>query len=219
MKSELQNVMEKPKRADSYDGTGEMVFGLMALSYGLLGYVQVALPKNSIWRQGSYGKLLFFAGVLLMLGLMIGVTKVIKKRITWPRTGYVKYRNPGRKFRWAFPVAVGVFSAVIAAGLAWLMWFDRRHDWMSLVWMGNVLLYAAGYVYWIYRMERDRPWKWLVLLFMALGLLTIALIAPAGLVGLGQLMLLFVGMVWLGSGGATLYLFIRHNQPPVPEIE
>lgn len=220
MKTEFQNLMEKPKRADSYDGTGEMVFGLMALGYGLLGYVQVALPKNSIWRQGSYGKLLFFAGVLLMLGLMIGVTKVIKKRITWPRTGYVKYRNPGRKFWWwTWMVGVAIFSAVIAAGVAFLMRFDRRHDWISLVWMANQPIYVACYAYWIYRMERDHPWKWLVLLFMALGLLAIALIAPAGLVGLGQLMLLFVGIVWFGSGGATLCLFIRHNQPPALEAE
>jgi drug/metabolite transporter (DMT)-like permease len=85
--------------------------------------------------------------------------------------------------------------------------------------MGAVAIYAAGYAFWIYRMERHHPWKWLVLLFMALGLLAIALIAPADFVGLWRPMLLFVGLTWLGSGGATLYLYIRHTQPPAPEAE
>jgi hypothetical protein len=31
--------------------------------------------------------------------------------------------------------------------------------------------------------------------------------------------MLFFGLVWLASGGATLYLYIRHTQPPDPEAE
>ena len=85
--------------------------------------------------------------------------------------------------------------------------------------MGNVVIFAVGYGYWICRFSREHSWKWFVLLFMALGLFAIALIAPADFKGLWRPMLLFVGLTWLGSGGATLYLYIRHTQPPAPEAE
>jgi len=210
--------MGRPKRYDNIDGTGEMAFGLMALGYTFLNYVQAGLPENSMWRHGFASMLLFFAGLLLMFGLILWVPKAIKKRITWPRTGYVAYRVGGKSW-WTAMVAIAAVSVVIAAGFGCLMRFDRQHDWMGLLWMGAAALYAAAYAVWIYRTERHHPWKWLVLLFMALGLLAIALIAPADFVGLWRPMLLFVGLTWLGSGGATLYLYIRHTQPPAPEAE
>jgi MFS family permease len=218
MKDELQNYMDRPKRYDNIDGTGEMAFGLMALGYTFLNYLQAGLPEDSMWRHGFASMLLFFAVILLMFGLILWVPKAIKKRITWPRTGYVARRVGGKSW-WTAMVGAAAFSAVIAAGVGCLMRFDRRHDWIRLSWMGAVAIYAAGYAFWIYRMERHHPWKWLVLLFMALGLLAIALIAPADFVGLWRPMLLFVGLTWLGSGGATLYLYIRHTQPPAPEAE
>ena len=210
--------MERPKRYDNIDGTFEMAFGLMTLGFMLLGSLQAILPEDSMWRHGFAGMLMFYAGLLLLLGLLHWGPKAIKKRITWPRTGYVAYRVGG-KARWTALAAVAAFSAVIAAGVGCLMRLDRRHDWISLMWIGGVAIYVAGYMFWIYRMEKDHPWKWLVLLFMALGLLAIALIVPGDFVGLWRPMLLFVGLTWLGSGAATLYLYIRHTQPPAPGAE
>jgi drug/metabolite transporter (DMT)-like permease len=218
MKNELQNYMGRPKRYNNIDGTGEIGMGLMAVCYGLLGYVQAVLPENSMWSHGLASMLLFFAGLLLMAGLLLWVPKAIKKRITWPRTGYVTYRRWGKSW-WTVMIASVVITAVIAAGVDCLIRFDRSHDWMSLPRIGAVAIYVAGYGYWIYRMERDHPWKWLVLLLMVLGLLVVALIAPADLVGLWAVMLLLVGLAWLGSGGVTLYLYIRHTRPPAPEAE
>jgi len=31
--------------------------------------------------------------------------------------------------------------------------------------------------------------------------------------------MLFIGLVWLASGGTTLFLYMRHTQPPAPEAE
>jgi hypothetical protein len=31
--------------------------------------------------------------------------------------------------------------------------------------------------------------------------------------------MLFVGLVWLMSGAATLCLYVRHTQPPAPDAE
>jgi hypothetical protein len=218
MKDELQNYMARPCRYNNIDGTGEMGMGLMMLGYTFLGYVQANLPQGSMWRHGLASMLLFFAVLLLMVGFILWFPKAIKKRITWPRTGYVAYRVGGKAWRKAL-VGVAVFSAVIAAALGCLRRLDTRHDWISLAWMGNVAIFGAGYAFWIYCFGREHSWKWLILLFMALGLLAIALLVPGDIVGLRWLMLLFIGLTWLGSGGATLFWYIRHTQPPTPAAE
>jgi RsiW-degrading membrane proteinase PrsW (M82 family) len=219
MKDELQNYMSRPKRYNNIDGTGEIGMGLMALCYGLLAYLQDVLPNNSMWSHGSASMLLFLAGVLVMVGLILWVPKAIKKRITWPRTGYVAYRRGGKSW-WTVIVATALISVVITAAVGWLSRFDRSHDWMSLIpRIGAIAIYVAGYGYFIYRWEKDHPWKWLVLLLMALGILALALTAPADLVEWWPLMLVFVGLAWLASGAATLYLYIRHTQPAAPEAE
>ena len=39
MKDELQSYMDRPKRYENIDGTGEIYMGLMILGFALLGYV------------------------------------------------------------------------------------------------------------------------------------------------------------------------------------
>ena len=69
-----------------------------------------------------------------MFGLIVWVPKAIKKRITWPRTGYVAYRVGGKS--WWTASWGGGFSAAIAAGLGCLMRMDKGRDWIGLAWMG-----------------------------------------------------------------------------------
>jgi len=131
-----------------------------------------------------------------------------------PRTGYVAYRQGGKSF-WTIILASFVISIAITVGVAWLSRFYRRHDGMNLLWMGAVAVTAAGYGYFIYRWEKDHPWKWLVLLFMALGLLAIALIAPADFVGLWRPC--FCSLVLCGSAPARplcVCTSVTHNHPP-----
>jgi hypothetical protein len=214
MNNELQNYLELPKRYNNIDGTGEMAMGLMGLGFTFLNYLSSVLPKDSMWRHGFPSMVLFAGGLLLMFGVLHWGPKVIKQHITWPRTGYVAYRVGGKSWWTMMTVAV-----VLGAVPACLICFDRRHDWRSLTWMGNVVIFAVGYGYWICRFSREHSWKWFVLLFMALGLFAIALIAPADFKGLWRPMLAFVCLTWLGSGAATLYLYIRHTQPPAQKAE
>jgi drug/metabolite transporter (DMT)-like permease len=215
MNTELRDFMGRPKQYDNIDGTGEMSLGLMMLGFALLSYLWGVLPESWSGKHNPVGFLLLFnGGVGAMLGLIYWNAKAIKKHITWPRTGYVAYRRD-RKSRWIVIVAAAAF----ATGCVCLMEFTRRHDWISLQRMCYLALWVPVYALWIYRMERHHPWKWLVLFFMALGLLAIGLIGPGDIVGLGRPVGLFLGLTWLGSGAATLYLYIRHTQPPAPEIE
>jgi drug/metabolite transporter (DMT)-like permease len=222
MKNELQDYLGRPKRYDNIDGTGEMLMGLMMLGFTLLGYLNAVLPENSMWRHGLAGMLLMPAVLLPVLGSGYWGAKAIKKHITWPRTGYMALGGGGKSRRTTMAalsaLAAGI-AGISAFGIACLMRFESQHDWISLAWMGNAAIFVAAYAFWIYRMEKDRPWKWLVLLFMVLGILAIAFIAPGDIVGWRWLMLSFIGLTWLGSGGASLYLYIRHTQPPAPEAE
>ena len=210
--------MTRPKRYENIDGTGEINFGLMMLGFTLLGYLQSVMPKDSMWLKGFNGLLFMYLVLLPPLALGFWIHKAVKKRITWPRTGYVAFRPPGKSL-WILIAAVAAFSAVAAVGFTFLMRYYIQHDWIHLGWLGNVAVFTACYAFWIYFTSRHQPWKWLVLLFMALGLLAIALIARGDLAGSVWFMLTFVSLSWLGSGGATLYLYIRHSQPPAPEKE
>jgi hypothetical protein len=186
--------------------------GMMLLGFTLLGYLGAMLPETWSGKHNPIGFfLLFTGGVGAILGLIHWSAKAIKKHITWPRTGYVAYRRDGKS-----RLTVMVAAAAFAAGVVCLMAFARRHDWISLPRMGYLDLWVPLYAFWIYRMERQHPWKWLVLVFMALGLLVMALIVPGNTWELGRPVMSFVGLTWLGSGAATLYLYIRHTQPPAP---
>jgi hypothetical protein len=112
-----------------------------------------------------------------------------------------------------------VGGAVIAAGLSCLVLFARRHDLISLPRMSMLAAWVAAYAIFIYRFGREHAWKWLVLLFMALGLLAIARFVPGDVVELSRPVGLFVGLTLIVSGGATLYSYIQHTQPPAPEAE
>ena len=226
MDTQLHDYLGRHKRYDNIDGTGEITFGLMALGFTFLDYVQTALPKDSMWRHGFPDMALFISIILLMLAAMHWGPKAIKKHITWPRTGYVVYRVGGKSF-WLVIILTAIVSAVVASGLAYLtrssthpgaihpaQVHDGGHDWMSITWMSTVAIYVAGYACFTYLWGRNYPWKWLVLLVMVLGLAAIVLIAPVTFAGLRRPMLLFVGLMWLASGAGTLYVYVRHTQLP-----
>ena len=214
MKADLRDFMGRPKLYNNIDGTGEMGVGVMMLGFAVVSYLQGVLPEGWRGKHDPAGLLLLFGGMGAVLGLTHWGSKAIKKHITWPRTGYVAYRR-NRKSR----LTVMVAAAVLGAGVTCLMGFARRHDAMSLARTGYLAIMPAAYAIFIYRFGRELPWKWLVLLFMALGLLAIGLIVPGGIVELGRPVGLFVGLMFLASGGATLCLYIRHTQPSAPEIE
>lgn len=236
--------LEWHKRYDNIDGTGEMLMGLMLLGFGLLGYLQTILPKNSIWRTNLFCSLLFmYAVLILVIGPGYWVRSVIKRRITFPRTGYVagyslwrpmlapKPANtdaapgvPTKKALWLTMLTIGLLAAIVAAGLACLVGFERRHV-GSMMWLvgvgyvGYLGMWVLMYAFWIWRMGREYRWKWLALLFMALGLLVIGLIGPSNIIEGTRPVILFVGFVWVISGLATLFSYLRHTRPPAGEVQ
>jgi hypothetical protein len=235
--------LEWHKLYDNIDGTGEMLMGLMVLGFGLLGYLQPILPKDSIWRTNVFCSLVFMYAVLtLVVGPGYWVRSVIKRRITFPRTGYVAGHSlwrprlaanpadteaapgvPTRTALWLTMLTLGLLAAMVGAGMVCLVAFERRHlgsmRWLVGVgYVGYLSFWVLGYAFWIWRMGREYRWKWLVLLFMALGLLVIGLIGPGNFIEVARPVMLFVGVVWVISGLATLFSYVRHTRPPAGEV-
>ncbi len=215
MKDELRNYISRPNRYENIDGTGEIFMGLMVLGFALAAYLETTLPQNSSrWMHA-----IVLYGVLIpVLGLGFCSRRVIKKHITWPRTGYAAYPRYGKAW-WIGIVAAIVISTVFSAGFAYLTLFARQHHSISLPRIGMLVAVGGAYSIWVFRMGKEHWWKWLVSLFMVLGLVTIALVVPGDYHKLGRPALSFVGLVWLGSGVATLFSYIRHTKPPTPQAE
>lgn len=217
MNDALHNYMGRPLRYNNIDGTGEMSVGVMLMGFALLGYLMSylrgVLPEGWTGKVDPVGLLILFGGLGAMLGLILWGANAIKQHITWPRTGYVAYRRGGKLSWIAF-----ASGAAIGVGFTCLELFARRHDAMSPPRTAYLAIMPAAYAYSICR-YREHPWKWLVVLFMALGLLVITLTVPGDAAALVRPVMLFVGLTCLGSGGVTLYLYIQHTQPPAPETE
>jgi hypothetical protein len=239
MKSNLQSPVEWHKRYDNVDGTGEMLMGMMLLGFGLLGHLQSILPADSIWRTNFFYSLFFmYAVLILVLGPCYLIRWVIKRRITFPRTGFVSLgigpHHAGadvgglgakvKKSYWALIMVSAVIGAAVAAGLACLVAIQKRHlgamMWLVGVgYVGYLGLWVLLYAFWIWRMGREYRWKWLMLLVMALGLLVIGIFGPGNFIEVARPVMLFVGTVWVFSGLATFYSYLRHTKPTTPEME
>jgi hypothetical protein len=226
MNVDIQNYVDRAKRYQNIDGTGEMVVGLTLLGFALAGYLEALLPENSsTWMRVA----VIFANLMLALGLAYWTRRTIKRYITWPRTGYAAYPRHGRSW-WVTTIIVRLIALIAAVGLAF--WI-RRHHWMSMsnvswnlspnTWNPRVALLIVismtAYAIWISRMGRGHSWKWLVLLFMILGGMTLGFIVPGDFGQWARPPVLFVALLWLGSGAGTLYSYVRHAKPATPETE
>jgi len=54
---------------------------------------------------------------------------------------------------------------------------------------------------------------------MALGLLVIGLTGSGNFIEAARSVMFFVGVVWVISGLATLFSYIRHTSPPAAEAQ
>ena len=212
MKDELQNYLDRPKRYENINGTGEMAMGVMMLSFALVGYLSSVLPEGALWRKNGLATFEFIPVVFIPIwAFQHWGVKAIKKHFTWPRTGYVACRRNGWSLWKGF-----MAGAALGAGIAGLLVLANRFHALSLERAVYLALLLAAYAFFVLRWSREHTWKWLVLILMALGLLAIALVVPGGAVALFPPAALFLGLAWLGSGLGTLYLYIHHTQSPAP---
>ena len=199
-----------------------MVVGLILLGYFLAGYLEALLPENSpTWMR----VVVIYASLVMAVGFAYWTRRAIKRRITWPRTGYAAYRRGGKSWWIKIVIAclnvltfVVVLAFLIRKGHVMSVWNLSPKTWNPRVVL-LIVISIVAYAIWISRMSGGHWWKWLVLLLMILGVITLALLAPGDFGQWARPPVLLIAFLWLCSAAGTLYSYVRHTKPATPEAE
>jgi hypothetical protein len=197
MTKNINQVIRQTYRYFYEDGLVEMALGLLFVVVGLLLFVWQATTTSSV------------AAVLLAIGLpllVIGgallfrrVIRQLKERITFPRTGYVAYRQDKRDSgRW---VMMGAAVALMIAVVFLPDSFNRMQFMVGSL-LGAVLIYM-GY--------RVSVWR-----FYVTGVLAVALGLGLTLLEMEEVLaiaFLFVasGLILLVTGAVSLMVYLRRH--------
>jgi hypothetical protein len=162
-------------------------------------------------------------------------SEAIKRHITYPRTGFVKY--PKRYTVWLPAVIAFCASALVAMGIAFAArshWEIGRSHW-GLTTPAALIGLAIAAVY-AYKVARAARWKWAVAGVMAICSVAIALLPEGAIgsmtgstsdfgaissasVGAWLLTITIYGGIFLISGGISFVLYLRHTQPAAETAE
>jgi hypothetical protein len=143
--------------------------------------------------------------ILIVVGGSLASNRLVsylKRKFTYPRTGYVAYRQPPRSRRLILGLAAGLISALLVALLSKT---DFRSFWMPVA---TSLLLAATFTFIAYRGSATR--------YYLLALCSLALGAGIALVGLKDFLGLAyyyggMGLVQLLAGGIVFRNFLAAN--------
>jgi hypothetical protein len=184
------------------DGLAEIGFTTICLVLSAYFYGQATLaPESLLFRILDVGFLL----ILLVSGLvtrkLVGYMKI---RLTYPRTGYVSYKQPSPA-QWVASVALGI----IISSASILLFYTRDN---LDVYMPAISGILAGFVLMFFA-YRSR-----VLRFLLLAILSILLGTGLSISGIGDMMGLsyyygLMGLVLLFFGSFALRDYLMHTQP------
>jgi hypothetical protein len=216
LETTIREQQKRLKRYDNIDGTGEIVFGCMLLGFALSSALSPLLPSPSGWARFPGMLLTLMLPVYGVLGLGGWAKKVIKRRVTYCRTGFVIPRRDRKPV--AMALAYALMGAAVSAALALLLWLGARH---AAVGFGRPLtlsLYVAPYIFAARYTTPEHKWK----MWFALVMTLIWVSASFVVLTFHAFVLLTLssfGLLWLASGFLTLCLFIRKTQPLEAEAE
>jgi hypothetical protein len=200
-----QQVEQRAMQYWVIDGIAELVMGGFFVVLGLYFGAQAALPEES-----AVGSMLSAAFLLVIVGGGLAGRSLIgklKERLTYPRTGYVAYRQPSKKRRW--------LTLMVAFGMAMLVSALFASAPASLTWIPAVSGLVIG-AYWLYQGHRMG-----VLRFYALAALAAVAGTAITLAGVGEtfglpLFYVVIGLALVISGGLTLRSYL-HRVPFQPD--
>ena len=116
MKNEIEKIEKRPIQYWYEDGLNEIAFGIIALSLGVYFWIRTRIPQGSAWHVPW--ALAMIPLLLIGIPLLNRVTKALKQKLTYPRTGFVSYRRPeGKKKRFSILGGVVGSTTAIAYGL------------------------------------------------------------------------------------------------------
>jgi len=201
MRDRIDQVMRRTRQYWNIDGLPELGFGLICLLLAAYFYIQSTLAADTLLSQ-----VLNLSFILLIIGGGLASNRLIsylKRRITYPRTGYVAYRRSPRSRR----LVLGLAAGLISASLVGLLSFTESNSfWMPTA---TALLIAAVFAYIAYRGSSNRYYL-LALASLVIGAIT----ALAGLTDLLGLAVYYggMGLVQVVSGGLVFRRFLAENK-------
>ena len=200
MTNQIDDYAKRPIRYKNIDGLSGLAIGFLWVLAPLLEIFTKTAPSGSIW----HGKTPFLVCIATLACVVFYAPKALKKRLTYRRTEYVKYRQSRVR------VIAGLLAG-IAATIATVL-IVRGFEHHSFEIGGIALASTAWGVFYVFLTRLDAAWRWVVL---------VALIAAPPIVATFPLSHLWLdtfvveGLIFIVSGVIALTLYLRRN--PVPE--
>lgn len=206
MRSDIDRAEQRARQYWYDDGLTEIAIGILFLAIGALFLVEAFAPPGSLPNSFSaLGIVILVAGGIWVANWAV---RAAKRRITYPRTGFVRYRQPARSTRrrlltMAVAAVVSALTVrlLMAAAPASLAWIPALQG----VFIGAFILYMASQV-------------GLARLYL-LALLSFVVGPSAALMGLGDTLgngvyFAIMGAALVTSGVVTLVGYLRRTSPP-----
>ena len=204
---DIEKIEKRTIQSFYEDGLAEIVLGLIILLLGGYFFAKEVLPENSSFRA--------VLDVLFVLVIVFGflanrILRFFKRRITYPRTGYVtfKKKEPSPKRR----IATAVVAAIISASLASL--YGLSPSFKALYPAVNGLLFGVAALLFANKVGLMR--------FFGLAASSAVIGVAVTAAGIGDLKGIFLYYVIFGtalilSGLAALIVYLRRSPRPSTE--
>jgi len=202
---DLNDIARRPSRYWNLDGLPELMLGLLWMVWGSAWLFGQTLPRD--WRWNTYWLLVPAMLAAFVIG-MNWLIRSLKERITFPRAGYVAWKEPDRRTSMAFGAAI-VGAAMILAVVV----LNRRPVEMRTPAVLSVILSLAVLAVGVKQRTPRHIALGGVLLVLALAIGNIT----AGWAAFNW-MLLAAGVVCAMMGGIRLALFLRAHPRPTEQM-
>ena len=202
---DFQKIERRTYRYWYEDGVSDIAAGSVFLLVGLVFLIQALAPAGRPAGISAFGlPVVIIGGVLLARWAVAAV----KRRVTYPRTGFVAYRKASGSRRW--------LAGVIAAGMALLFTIFARREPVVLSWIPLLigLIMGLGLISFAYRFKLGR--YYVLAACSLLAGLAAALLTQDETAG-SALYFGVLGLAMCLSGGLTLWDYLRRTQPPAEE--
>lgn len=201
-------VLEMKKKTERYwyeDGIWEIGYGLANVLLG--GFF---LLSNSLSVEGLWNILWLFVQLGVVIGVIFFVSyfvRMLKERITYPRTGYIAYAKPPVSRRVKRIVFTALFSAGIAFVIGIFNTYQKTGNHMALI---TATIFSGALVYLGYRFTLVRFYviaAFTLLFGYGMSLLDLNLDLSMAVVFIG------FGVLVLCSGLVALINYLRRTHP------